>query len=129
MARPRQGVKTMSRTDKDMPYWVTAEWWEPRHYRCPHTILSSGRACDLSAEPVLAHTSGPRRCCRWEPVPDRHGPGSPPRWFVDLIFEAPTQARVRDDCRRAVTEYRATRDVDVIPPTTQHRHAARWNWW
>lgn len=54
---------------------------------------------------------------------------TPPRLFVDLVEKSPTRARVRDDCRRAIAEYRATGQVDVIPPIDQHRHCAAWLYW
>lgn len=117
----------MSRTDKDMPRWVTAEWYEPRHYRCRHSRWPVGRrVCDLPAEPVV--NRGAKRRCHWAPVWEwRFGP--PPRWFVTLNYIGPTRCRVRDDCRKARAEHRATGEVDVIPPTTQHRHQAYWDWW
>ena len=134
----------MSRTRKDQPWWVRAEWWEPEHwcqdygrsrwYRCrPH--------CDLPAEPIVnyldtAKYQGPRqrRSCCWVPVwPPRTDGGyyyqvAPPKWFVNHVSIAPTRRRVRDDCRRAIQEYRATGDVDIIPPIDQHRHCATWLW-
>lgn len=117
----------MSRTDKDMPRWVTAEWYEPRHYRCPNSTWPVARRdCDLPARPVV--NRGDKRTCHWAPAWEwRLGP--PPRWFVTLNFIGPTRRRVRDDCRRARAEHRATGEVDVIPPTTQHRHQAHWDWW
>lgn len=48
----------MSRTDKDLPWWVVAEWWEPNHWRCEHARSGWGgmrleRDCDLPADPVV----------------------------------------------------------------------------
>lgn len=130
----------MSRTDKDQPWWVAAQWWEPQHYRCPNARrwreVRGDRACDLPAEPVVGREAWCRRLrCRWVPIWPARRDGrvlvqsAPPRWFVNHIDTAPTRRRVRDDCRRAVQEYRATGEVDVIPPTDQHRHCATWLWW
>jgi len=44
-------------------------------------------------------------------------------------WTGPDRARVRDGCRRAVVEHRATGEVDVIPPVEQHRHRAGWSYW
>jgi hypothetical protein len=32
----------MSRTDKDTPWWVAAEWWEPDHWRCDRVHENPG---------------------------------------------------------------------------------------
>lgn len=137
----------MSRTDKDQPLWVRAEWFEPRH-RCGwHLRYQLDREtgefsrqgwefdeCDLLGGPVreVNHTTWwrdkPMRC-RWMPVWDRRRPGrGAPRWFVRLQFTGPGRAHVRADCRRATAEHRGCGEVEVIPPTTQHRHSARWDW-
>ena len=124
----------MSRTDKTDPWWVVAEWWEPCHDQCPEAGRRV-RECDLPAEPVVRHP-GRRyrfgRGCEWVPAwPDRIRDvrTGPPAWFVDHVWTSRTRARVRDDCRRAVKEYRATGEVDVVPPVDQHRHGAAWLWW
>lgn len=60
----------MSRTDKDMPDWVTAEWWEIRHFRCQHTLWHR-RPCDLPPAPRRQNPGRSRRACHWIPVTDR----------------------------------------------------------
>jgi len=133
----------MSRTDKDTPWWVAAELWEPYHYRCEAARsgwagMSRERDCDLPAEPIISAYRTPRRglrACLWVPVwapfrnQRRHGQPPPPRWFVDHVWNAPSRRAVRDDCREAAKEYRGTGEIDVVPPTTQHRHCAAWLYW
>lgn len=121
----------MSRTDKDVPNWVRAEEWEPRHtIRCEF-----GREdCSLPVEPSY-HRPGKfrfHRGCVWLPsydlTYDLRMRGTP-HWFATLYFTRPERAKVRDTLKKAKAEYKATGEVDVEPPTEQHRHSARWLWW
>ena len=142
---------TMSRTDKDVPYWVDAEYWEPYHYRCGNsyrtywgvTSTPKERECNLPVDPppIRQHREVKKkwgwRECYWEPAwamrRDCHGRDRSrphvPHWYVDHVGNAPSRVRLRDDCRQAAKEYRATGEVDIIPPTYQHRHCAMWLWW
>lgn len=128
----------MSRTDKDMPYWMLSTWWEPDHRYCQHSTWYKNRECDLPERPIRTRpvkttwkTAAPG-CC-WIPTWDHYtrpyGPNGCPTWFVRLEFTGPERARVRDECREALKEYNATGEVDTIPSVTQHRHMARWDWW
>lgn len=128
----------MSRTDKDMPYWVRATWWQPQHYQCdcPDAEHFRGwrynrpvRPCDLPAEPRIELPRRPARCT-WGPVWEWHywcGRG-PDRDFVNLIWHGPQRRQARDDCRRAIAEYRAHGTVQVIPSTDPARNGAKWLW-
>lgn len=137
---------TISRTDKDMPFWVTTTWWQPRHYGCDSPDVEHGlgwwsnrprRRCDLPAEPTLKSADGGTRTywrlehrCRWVPAWDRRHQWSngPDREFVHVIWHGPERRSVRDDCLRAIAEYRADGTVDVQPSTRQARGSGHWLW-
>ncbi len=137
----------MSDTDKDKPWWVTTEWWEPHHLWCEHDTDTAKRwytrrrrVCDLPDRPIPSRDrprlSGWRRRgdvhCYWWPTwhrnKFRYKVGNPPRWFVHHVWNGVERVSVRDDCRRAAAEYRATGDVDTEPSVRQHRHGAGWLW-
>lgn len=129
----------MSRTDKDLPFWMLSNLWEPDHVDCQHALWRRGRReCDLPPEPIrtrpVKSTWRTRvHGCSWVPTWDHYarpwGPAGVPTWFVQLEFTGPERRRVRDECRAAMQEYRATGEVDTIPSITQHRHMARWDYW
>lgn len=54
---------------------------------------------------------------------------SPPAWYVNHRWSAPDRLATRVACDRARAEFRATGQVDTIPPVDQHRHGALWDWW
>jgi hypothetical protein len=143
----------MSDTDKDKPWWVTTTWWEPHHLWCEHDTKSrtrlgsrawyltgSSRVCDLPDGPDTTRDrprlSGWRRRndvrCYWWPTWNRsrfrYKTGNPPRWFVHHVWTGVERVSVRDDCRRAIAEYRATGEVDTEPSVRQHHHGAGWLW-
>lgn len=125
----------MSRTDKDAPWWMHSPGVRERHshyWRKP--------TCDLPPEPASGTTVRPiygTTHCVWYPEwPDDnrrrvlwHSRGCPPAWFIDHVGNAPTRVKVRDTCIQARKEYRATGEVDVMPPTNQHRHCGAWLYW
>ncbi len=123
----------MSDTDKDKPDWVTAEWWEPFH------VCDRRRPCDLP-DVVDRKRERPRFGgwlrsdvrCGWWPINERrrwrYKTWNPPRWFVHHVWTGVERVSVRDDCRRAAAEYRATGDVATMPSVRQHRHGAGWLW-
>lgn len=129
----------MSRTDKDLPFWMLSKFWEPDHHHCQHALYGAGRReCDLPAEPILERPVNftwrtRHRGCSWSPTWDHfyrpYGPRGVPTWFVRLEFTGPDRRRVRDELSRARQEHRATGEVDVIVSTVQHRHMARRDWW
>lgn len=121
----------MSRTDKDMPWWVTGEW------TAEHTI-----ACNAGKRPLCRLESSTRwkaqhwnwrayrhgGLCYWEPQDARRPTSSPPRWFVNHRWSAPDRMAARTACDRARAEHRAGYEPDTEPPTRQHRHGAYWDW-
>lgn len=124
----------MSRTDKDLPYWMLSTFWEPYHFRCQYALFAGGRRiCDLPEQPIRVRPAGHSwrsrpGGCHWVPgIPARRTYG-PPRWYVRLEFTGPRRRRVRDQLTRARQEYHATGEVDVAADVTQHRHIARWHW-
>lgn len=128
----------MSRTDKDTPGWVSAVWYPQHHPSCgrrrpcdlPQLSLRHGRSLP-PARWARRITLGWFTRCEWVydwPRTSRGGQGSPPRWYINYVWEGPQRRIVRDRARRAVAEYRATGAVDVELPTGQHRHRAGWLW-
>lgn len=133
----------MSRTDKDMPDWVTAEWYEPVHFRCTAQSIYTWRRsygpgdghCDLPDTPVRGQDRFMRlwrpgaRSCFWEAdLSHVHPTGPPPRWYVEHRWHNPERVRVRDELRAAAAEWRATGDVEHDPAPRQARHSATWSW-
>lgn len=115
----------MSRTDKDMPYWVTGGW-EPEH---SNACRAGTERCTLSERPWKQHPcwrlySG--WSCHWSPAGGyrRRSAGG---WFISAAWSGPDRMTVRDAGRRAVSEHRATGQVDIELPTRQHRHGALWD--
>jgi hypothetical protein len=120
----------VSRTDKDLPYWLNPSEWQAWHRRCQYVIWRRPeRDCDLPAEPNPERPDRSRsdRCIWW---PTRRGwhYDHPPAWFVDHVWASKSRWTARDECTRARQEYRASGEVDVIPTVAQHRHGARWLW-
>ena len=123
----------MSDTDKDKPYWVTAEWYEAWHLcaECPGT---AGRfragPCNLPAEPVRQNSrieASRTKSCTWMACWERH------RWFrppgkdaIRVYWNGPQRRAVRDDSRKAIAEYRATGEVNVVHDIRQARHGVTW---
>ena len=131
----------MSRTDKDKPYWVNAEYYVPVHSYCQfdnqnwgwHRFLDGPRECDLPARPVygrkvrLRWSQVESWTCTWKaewPWKRRYpycwGPRPIDR---NLYWYGPDRARARDACGRARKEYNANGQTEVEGPTFQHRHA------
>jgi hypothetical protein len=116
----------MSRTDKDMPYWVTGTWVPKHSYAC------TGRRerCTLPARPARRRPNRKlyrSRACHWVP-PFAWRPDSPPRWFVNASWTARDRMAVRLGARRVVAEHRATGEADTELPASQHRQGALWDW-
>ena len=116
----------MSRTDKDMPHWVTTTW-VPEH---AHACVNGRERCALPARPARQRPI-PRpqrgRACHWV-VPYAWRPSSPPRWFVNAAWTARDRMAVRLKARGVVGEHRARREVDTELPADQHRRGALWDW-
>lgn len=120
----------MSRTDKDVPWWVTGALEAEHTADC----RAGRRRCDLEGvdhwKPqhfsFRAHLRSGR--CYWVPVSERSWADSPPRWFVNHRWSAPDRMAARVACDRARAEHRAGNTPETEPPTRQHRHGATWDW-
>jgi hypothetical protein len=120
-----EGV-TMSRTDKDMPYWVTNAW-EPEH---SPDCRARRSACDLPNRPHRQHSNWKLYAgwhCHWSPSGGWRR-RSAPRWFINHVWSAPDRMRARIDAQTMRAEHRASGEVDQEPRTAQHRHGALWDW-
>lgn len=141
----------MSRTDKDLSWWLTAEWYEPSHSRhCinlvpylkqwgPRTTI---QPCDLPLEPErgsyvpwfrIQPADFDARCV-WEPVYDRRGyryryTRPPSKRERHLEWDGPVRAQVRDLLFEARKQYLASGDVDIPEAPRNHRHASIKGWW
>lgn len=115
----------MSRTDKDDPIWVRADYFQPRHhYWCGR---SPRYACDLPAAPLRRHphTTAVFRHCGWMPVRDwRTRPLLP----AYTGWQDPQRRVVVNQCRRAVQQYNGSGEVDVVPVEPTKRRAM-WDAW
>lgn len=143
----QRGKESMSRTDKDAPWWVRSEYYTPSHYYCEfdynrwygwHKFPDGPRVCDLPPEPFrhrhrdwVIHRRGPT--CMWEsewPWKRRYScTHAPTREDRHLGWYGPDRRRARDLMIEAGKEYRGYREVDVIEPTWHHRHASIKGWW
>lgn len=141
----------MSRTDKDVPWQIAAEWYEPLHMYCEHDTLhhyrpsvlnGKRRDCDLPKHPggYLHHSSwrGDWRRdvyrCSWSPeFPWKHrrytvtrGPHRDER----RLYWGHERRRKRDECRAAKKEHRSTGYIESSFITVdQHRHSPGKGWW
>jgi hypothetical protein len=122
----------MSRTDKDAPYWVRADFYKPDHdWNCPDRIARSWQhyprveACTLPAEPTRTDVHWPRTRkipevpqCRWVPAGwDRRYHTLPPRHYDRRIyFHGPSRREIRDFCIKARQEYFGSGDVESMEP-------------
>lgn len=144
----------MSNTDKDKPWYVRAEWYEPSHGKGCEFSWRSGlrsrffppeRPCDLPPEPVRSnYCQGYRQGwrirysthdpCHWVPV----WPGGrrynytwgPTKEDRHKGWYGPDRADVRNLLVRARQEYNGSRGTDVNEPVQHHRHGPRTGgWW
>lgn len=139
----------MSRTDKDKPHWVRAQWYVPVHTYCQfddvrwgwHRFPDGPRECNLPETPVYGDYKAPRWRnrtswdCYWEaqwPFCKRYcctrGPKKSER---SLGWWGPDRRLVRDQCRKALQEYRGSGDVEIVVSTQHHNHGPNkgWGWW
>jgi hypothetical protein len=124
----------MSRTDKDMPYWVQAEWFKPEHYfRCvnaPGRYFTRSHTCDLPPAPVRSQLGRPWRAkhCHWVEVytmPYHFYSGEPRKWERQSLHRR-TRARVKLQVEECIREFNTDGEVDTIPITTR---IPEWFWW
>ena len=140
----------MSRTDKDLPHWVATEWYVPVHVGCPNggyvryrwqRSQRGERVCDLPEVPVRSNPNrvAARRIfmddqhCYWEAAwPQRwryQYTWGPKKIDRHVSWWGPDRARVRDECRQARKEYRASGDVEIDVTSRHHAHAPDKGWW
>lgn len=136
----------MSRTDKEMPWWVICDWYEPAHgincrYRIPRHWRSRERdaECTLPDRPVrhrgrFVYFRG-LSTCTWETVWPSWRQArylhvrAVPRWYVQHVWDNAERVRERDGLRKMVKEYNSNADLaDGDFPNWQHRHCATWYW-
>jgi hypothetical protein len=135
----------MSRTDKDAPFWVRAEYYVPDHdWCCPDrttTILRDRpRAdhCTLPEAPIRADVRRIRMSkrqwdvpqCRW--VPDgwdrRYYTWPPRQWDRKIYFHGPNRCGVRDFGVKVKQLYNGCGDVaDVVEPGRRPDPLAWWD--
>lgn len=137
----------MSRTDKDAPYWVRTEFYEPDHdWTCPDRIARSWQqyhrtpnSCTLPKDPVRVSPQwlGTRTMpeipdCKWIATwPADRGRSLGPRsrdrhWY----WWGPDRAGVRNVLTKARQQYNGSGDVDIVEPTVNPRHAMfSGGWW
>lgn len=132
----------MSRTDKDAPYWVRAEYYKPDHdWNCPDWIARSHQhyprttSCSLPEEPTRTKVPWPRTRkipevprCRWVPAGwDRKFYTLPPRrGDRKVYFHGPTRCEVRDFCAKVRQEYAGCGEVETIEPLSKRPSALDW---
>lgn len=132
----------MSRTDKDAPYWVRVEFYEPVHWLCPNEEAhiyrlgwrpKADRECDLPDRPVrhryMASRGLRNKTCTWEPVGrwDRKYYTRPPRGRDrQVYFHSPVRRVVRDFCSKARQEFHGTGEVQIVEPG---RRPSKLDWW
>lgn len=135
----------MSRTDKDKPYWVRTDWYRPVHNHCQHhdtpydwqRFPNGPRQCDLPETPTYYSSASWRMrqnpCCHWEAewprlwrYPYTRGPRRDDR---ALGWWGPDRRLVRDQCRKAMQEYRGSGDMEIVVSTRHHNHSPSKGWW
>lgn len=125
----------MARTDKDVPDWASAEWYEAYHGCREHGIFRywqiglARHSCDLPDEPKIEHQNAKSRThCEWFPKVQTNPCGRAPKWYVDHVWTEPERVRVRDKLGETIKEYRANVDTENEFQNYHHRHSAKWLW-
>ena len=129
----------MSRTDKDAPWWVRAEFYKPRHdWKCPGRVSHHGPGADcvLPAVPIRRNSCHPRPRpwitdtlqCYWVPADwDRKYYTRPPRRDDRRVyFHGPNRRQLRDFCVKVKQEYAGFGDVESIEPSGR---PCSLDWW
>lgn len=135
----------MSRTEKDWPYRVRAEFYEPDHgWTCPNRIsrrwqqYHRGVICTLPTQPVRNNEPPPRSGseipdvphCTWDPFGwDRKYYTKPPGHEDRRVyFHGPTRREIRDFCAKARQEFAGCGTVDALEPPPRRPSALdRWD--
>ena len=145
----------MSRTDKDAPHWVRAEYYEAWHdWNCPDRIARAWQkypkgthSCTLPETPVhinprlSVRRKFPRTIpevpeCEWVAIWLRPWQGGyycyrrPRSQDRHVYWYGPDRAHTRDVLAKAKRQYNGSGDVDIIEPTVRPRHAMyAGGWW
>lgn len=133
----------MSRTDKDMPFWVVASWYIPSHgIHCP--LYDRGGwaktdPCDLPETPSKRasgrHWRNKETRCTWEADWSerrsyRYRYTRPPtKEDRHLDWYGPDRAKVRDQMTKAKHQYNGSREVEIVERVQHHHHASIKGWW
>lgn len=119
----------MAHTDKDMPYWVTAEWYESYHMCSLGTWNRREEPCNLPTTPIRQRrtiSAWRAKSCIWVACWERRRVSIPDRETLRTEWHCPQRRAVRDDSRRAIAEYRAAGEVDIVHDIRQARHGVSW---
>lgn len=125
----------MSRTDKDMPYWVQCEWFEPDHWNCEFSLRQRlprrlYHRCDLPLSPPGSPLRGRQRYghCVWVEVytmPYSTYSGEP-TWYDRQIYHRMTRQRVRLQTQECIKEFNTDGEIETLPETTRIPEWFRW---
>lgn len=120
----------MSRTDKDAPYWVRAEFYRPCHTCRIQWWSQDARECDLPETPLRQNLGNrpQRNSCTWLPAGwDRKYYTKPPtRKDRRLYLHGPQRRQMRDFCLQVKQEFAATGEVETVEPG---RRGSQLDWW
>lgn len=142
----------MSRTDKDAPYWVRAEYYEPVHdWSCPDRVARSWQQyprsnhnCTLPDTPIRTGPRGRRSPriipevpeCEWTAEWLKPWQGGyycyrrPRRKDRHFWWWGPDRAHVRTVLIKARQQYNGSGDMDVIEPVARpHNAVYSGGWW
>lgn len=119
----------MSRTDKDLPYWMRATKYRPVHH---WSCIVGRKPCTLPGELFKGQAHYRRRftACYWDAVDERNfWEYCPPKAFIDHTWNNPERRRVRDTSRSIAKDYNANGDTELDIPNEQHRHRSTYYYW
>lgn len=132
----------MSRTDKDAPWWVRAEVYEPDHdlscvdYSSPYgwfwnRAIARTLHCDLPPTPMRriqrAVKGWSTTRCSWTACwPNDHHryryTRPPTKEERHCNWWGPHRAELRELCTGARKQYHGDRDAEILAPPRHHRH-------
>ena len=125
----------MSKTDKDRPWLIRAadrlDAGSAAYFR--HSDYAHARGeCDADVDPIERYKAGNNfsnySSCGWT-LPYSYFV-SPPKDFIDEVWNGPERRRERDGLRNMAREYNTYGDLENDDfGNYQHRHNAEWLWW
>lgn len=133
---------SVSRTDKDDPYWVRGRYTDRRraqhHWNCDsgapayawgaYSTGDGSHSCDLD-DP---HNGGWGRGCYWHPLDRDLFPYTtrPDRDEIRDRYFGPERTHIRDPLRAAARDWNTHGDTNIEPVNRQTRHSEwRGGWW